>query len=297
MSVMKQSLPAAECIIVDNASPDDSIDRCLRLIAEYNGPTQFRILHHEKNRGLSAARNTGTDAATGDYILYLDSDDELPSDSIKSLASPLLKDSSIEMVLGNYDRFPEGCETPSNFTPIKHLPEQEIAFAKGVRNFFFNNEGFYNYAWNRLIKKELLLHHNICFKEGLLWEDDLWTFFIMKYLQHLYIVPDVTYHYYLHPNSIAMGTSLIEKDDHFGVIYENIANNLTEGEKGREAKYYFRAFCSRYIRNSKNQLYRNSAERFRKALQEDGYVKEANVLKILKLLAKSAVGRVVINGA
>ena len=49
-SVMRQSYPAAECIIVDDASTDDSIQRCERLIADFKGTTRFIVLHH-KNQG------------------------------------------------------------------------------------------------------------------------------------------------------------------------------------------------------------------------------------------------------
>ena len=77
LSVMDQDYDAIECIIVDDATQDDSIEQCERLIERYNGPILFKILHHQYNRGLSAARNTGTDAASGDYLYYLDSDDEI----------------------------------------------------------------------------------------------------------------------------------------------------------------------------------------------------------------------------
>ena len=63
LSVMQQTRPAEECLIIDDASTDNSIALCERLIANYDGPTRFTILHHDHNRGLSAARNTGTDAA------------------------------------------------------------------------------------------------------------------------------------------------------------------------------------------------------------------------------------------
>ena len=84
-SVMGQTYSRIECIIVDDASQDDSIAQCEQMIAKYRGPIRFSILHHSHNRGLSAARNTGTEAATGEYIYYLDSDDELPPDSIENL--------------------------------------------------------------------------------------------------------------------------------------------------------------------------------------------------------------------
>ena len=77
-SVMKQTYSGdIECILVNDATPDDSIDIAKRLIADYNGPIQFRILNHEHNKGFSATRNTGIDAATGDYLYFFDSDDEI----------------------------------------------------------------------------------------------------------------------------------------------------------------------------------------------------------------------------
>lgn len=84
-SVMAQTYPVLECILVDDASPDDSIAKCEKLIAAYDGAISFVVLHHERNRGLSAARNTGTDAAQGDYIYYLDSDDEITPDCIEKV--------------------------------------------------------------------------------------------------------------------------------------------------------------------------------------------------------------------
>ena len=47
------------------------------MIAKYNGPIKFTILHHKQNRGLAGARNTGTEASSGEYLFYLDSDDEI----------------------------------------------------------------------------------------------------------------------------------------------------------------------------------------------------------------------------
>lgn len=102
LSVMQQTFPAAECIIVDDCSTDDSIAICNRLIRDYNGTTRFSILQHERNRGLSAVRNTGTKAATGEYIYYLDSDDEITSDCLKRLIEPLRSNNSLDMVMGEY---------------------------------------------------------------------------------------------------------------------------------------------------------------------------------------------------
>ena len=100
-SVVNQTYTDIECIIVNDATQDDSIEKCEILIEKYDGPIHFRIIHHEINRGLSAARNTGTKAAKGAYLYYLDSDDYISPDCIEKLVSVVKDDPSIEMVQGN----------------------------------------------------------------------------------------------------------------------------------------------------------------------------------------------------
>lgn len=68
LSVMRQSYQNLECIIVDDATDDDSILICERIIRNYKGIIDFRVIHHKHNRGLSEARNTGIKAAKGDYL-------------------------------------------------------------------------------------------------------------------------------------------------------------------------------------------------------------------------------------
>ena len=99
-SVMNQTYQDIECILVNDASPDDSIDIAKLLIENYDGPIQFQILSHGHNRGLSAARNTGIDASTGDYLYFLDSDDEITPDCIKLLMDEVKKYPNVEMVQG-----------------------------------------------------------------------------------------------------------------------------------------------------------------------------------------------------
>ena len=75
-SVLGQSQPCFECWVVDDGSSDDS----LRLLETYQGRVQ--ILKHQKNQGVSAARNAAIARAGGDWIMFLDSDDEWTPDKI-----------------------------------------------------------------------------------------------------------------------------------------------------------------------------------------------------------------------
>ena len=85
-SVMRQTYQGEiECILVDDCGSDGSIAIAEQLIAEYKGSISFRILHHDHNRGLSAARNTGLEASTGDYVYFLDSDDFIDANTIEVL--------------------------------------------------------------------------------------------------------------------------------------------------------------------------------------------------------------------
>lgn len=101
-TVMRQTYQGElECILVDDCGTDNSMEIAEKLISDYQGPIEFRILHHEHNRGLSAARNTGTAASKGDYIYFLDSDDEISPNCIELMANVVLKHPQVEVVQGD----------------------------------------------------------------------------------------------------------------------------------------------------------------------------------------------------
>ena len=84
-SLLEQTHPDKELIFVDDASPDGSIEVLKTVLAQYPSQ-QVSILRHEHNRGLAAARKTGLEAATGDYIVSVDSDDYLEHNALELLA-------------------------------------------------------------------------------------------------------------------------------------------------------------------------------------------------------------------
>lgn len=77
-SVDKQTIgDDIECILVDDCGTDNSVLVAEDFIKSYNGRVHFTLIHHQKNGGLSAARNTGIHAAHGEYLYFLDSDDTI----------------------------------------------------------------------------------------------------------------------------------------------------------------------------------------------------------------------------
>ena len=89
-----------ECIVVDDCGTDDSIALADNFIQHYSGKIDFRILHREKNGGLSAARNTGLNEAKGEFVYFLDSDDYITPDCIESLVEVAKHFPKVEIVQG-----------------------------------------------------------------------------------------------------------------------------------------------------------------------------------------------------
>ena len=184
-----------ECIIVDDCTPDNSCAIIERFIKEYNGSIDFKLVHHTVNRGLSAARNTGIDAATGEYIYFLDSDDEITPDCIELLAEPL-KNKKYDFVIGNY----ETVGSDKEFPPLL-LEEGKIDGNEEIRNHYFTDQ-WYMMAWNKLYNLDLIRKEELYFKEGLLNEDELWSFQIACTAQSMSVVRHSTYKYKIRESSI-----------------------------------------------------------------------------------------------
>lgn len=214
-SVMAQTYTDIECIIVDDCTPDDSIEKCEKLIAEYNGPICFKILHHEKNRGLSAARNTGIDAASSDYIFFLDSDDWLYPNCIDLLYNAINDDNSIEMVIGNYYY-----ESDLVFPPLKL---KQASYDCGLLQLYIDNQ-YYMMVWNKLYKRSFINQHHIRFIEGLIHEDIPWSFCCACEMKKMVVINDITYYYRVRDNSIQSGTDSLVHEKNYGIAQLEVLN-------------------------------------------------------------------------
>lgn len=249
-SVMVQTYTDIECIIVDDATKDDSIVKCERLIEDYNdnvdlnlnGGIRFKILHHEVNRGLSAARNTGTKAANGEYLYYLDSDDYITPDCIERLVAVVQEDSSIEMVQGNSLIESEGKKSPLG----KVKQPVRISNNDEARKEFYKNRNIYISVWNRLLKKSFVEEYGLYCREGIVCEDLLWMFYLMKHLNRAYLCEEVTYHYILRPGSI-LTNDKPESMRSYTVIFDEIFHNLTIEREQEEINGFLYYFIKRYV--------------------------------------------------
>ena len=217
-SVMTQTYTNIECILVDDCSPDQSVSMCERMLEEYHGPITFKILHHERNRGLSAARNTGTDAANGDYIFYLDSDDEITPDCMALMMAEAERHPNVEIISAAIESIPYNKYYDNSFYSNVHY----ISNNNAIRSLYFNyNNPIYVMAWNKLVKRSFLKDNGICFVEGIRCEDEVWSFALMLRCKALTILPQKTYIHYDIAGSIMNSFNYHSRCETLAIVLDN----------------------------------------------------------------------------
>lgn len=124
-SILAQTYKDFELILVDDGSPDN----CPKMCDDYkNQDSRVRVLH-KKNGGLSDARNAGTAVAKGDYITYIDSDDYVSGDYLKTLIS-LIKDNNADIAVTGIELFSEGKEPFKGSSSKVYIYSKEEALEK-----------------------------------------------------------------------------------------------------------------------------------------------------------------------
>lgn len=184
-----------ECILVNDCTQDDSMTIIRNIENNYTGNIFFRIVNHEINMGLSAARNTGIKNSRGKYILFIDSDDYLDVNCLEFLSKYIAIIPNPDIVLGNSLDMYTKKSFVSDSLPTECFENKQI-----VKLFF--NKAFPVTAWNKLIRKDFIIKNNLYFDEGILFEDVLWSYRASKYMDSYVYVPYITYYYETNPNSI-----------------------------------------------------------------------------------------------
>lgn len=245
-SVINQTYQDIECLIVDDCGQDDSILKAHCITDSYNGNVSFIYVTHEKNRGVSAARNSGTEVATGDYIFYLDADDELPLDSIELLMAKVLAYPGIDIVQGNMKRIPAGddCYELNRFG----FPEIYTDNASIRARFYDVWKTFPINPVNKLIRNRFIIDNALFFLEGIIHEDEHWMSKVIKYCSSMVFEYDYTYYRYIIPNSIMTSTDNEKSGYNWGILLYDIACNFEEKDFLLQFRRYLKDWVKWYYK-------------------------------------------------
>ena len=199
-SILNQTYPYLEIILVDDGSMDNSGTMCNQYALQ---DKRIRVIH-QNNQGLSAARNRGLDIATGKYISFIDSDDYI---------SPYF----YEYLLNAMDTHPDarivGCQyyTDENGIISEQRTRWKIEEPTLYSYHHFCEDSILGYlnvsVWNKLYDASLF--QEIRFREGRVVEDVLFmydfSFIVKEHQANLLLIPDYFYYYRIRQGSICRG--------------------------------------------------------------------------------------------
>ena len=193
-----------ETILVNDGSTDNSLSIC----KEYAQRNSNAIIIDKENGGLSDARNAGTKAAKGDYIYYLDSDDWLAPNAIKTLVDYAIEN-DCEIVQGGFYYVYDDHMLYDNKYKKSFVLDRHEAMLELIKNDYVKN-----FAWGKLYRADLVKKY--LFPKGKYYEDSYWQHLIVHECKRYGIVPNPLYYYRQRSSGISGEFSLKNLDLLYG---------------------------------------------------------------------------------
>lgn len=201
-SVLSQTYSELEIIPVDDGSTDDSA----AILQEY-AQKDARIKPILKNNGgVSETRNVGLDAASGEYVFFLDGDDWLEPDALERLSSYCEEFDIVQgLFVQSYDDAPDEL--------LLTVPEAALNNREDILSYYFVNQ-IQESSWNKLYKRAII--SDIRFDSTLaVAEDSKFVYTVLKKVRSIKLLPDITYHYYIREDSCVHA---VNSEKHFDIL-------------------------------------------------------------------------------
>lgn len=176
-SILAQSYPFFELLLIDDGSSDASPEICDR----YAESDQRVIVIHKQNAGPSAARNTGIEKAKGDFIVFVDSDDLIQEQMLEKMVYAVTKYQT-DLAMCGYERFRNDWEQKFRISPYSLVIMQSIlelasVYLKPATNMFGVS------IWAKLYRTKIIRDNHIRFREDINYEED--CLFNLDYFRHV----------------------------------------------------------------------------------------------------------------
>lgn len=210
-SIVNQEYKNYEVILINDGSTDNS----KQILDEYKDKYTNIIVKHKINEGVSSARNMGLEIASGEYIMFADSDDFLSKDCLKTLINEI-NSKNIDLITSSFfEIYPEGNIVEHNILKNSYTG---LKIINNLPDYYFI-EGFIHPCWGKLYKRKIIINNNIKFEKQSLSEDTVFNIEYLKYCKNIGFLNEKLYYYYRYTEN-----NLTSK------VYENVFEIYIEVE-------------------------------------------------------------------
>ena len=248
-SVLRQSYQNFEIILVDDGSTDRSGIICDTYAAQ---DKRIQVVH-QKNGGLSVARNTGFERSSGEYIYFLDSDDWIVPETLAGLVNKLKEDDA-EAVFFDAKSFLDGDETVK--IEQRYIRKHMYLPADGYTVFGLlqRNKEYHSAVPLLCMRRSLLVENSLAFFPGILYEDMLFTYQVYCKVKRITYLNKALYHRRYRSNSIMTSRKSKKNFESACAVYKKVREFSQEENLLQESAV--EKYISRCAFNGLN-LYRN----------------------------------------
>lgn len=284
--VLNQTFENWELIAVNDCSKDESGKICDEF-AERD--KRIRVLHLKENGGAGNARNKGIDIAKGEYITFVDADDDIELNLYEKVCK-VLSQSAVDVVA--WGLIEEYFDKKEQLVSKNELvfPETFCADKGEVEKvvLLLEEKTLLGYQWNKVYKRELLNGNNIRFENAVLYEDYFFNVEVMKHAQSMYMLNEALYHYKKRVND-SITTRFVP--EYFELSHRRVKTMYDLCEEWKIDKELVTSILGTiYMRYILSALMRNSDERSNMSRKEQkSWIKHVAEEQLYQNLAHSNV--------
>lgn len=221
-TICQQTYKNLEIILVDDGSPD----RCGQMCDDYAKQDERIKVIHKPNGGLSDARNAGIEIATGEYLVFVDSDDYIHHEMIGRLYNAL-KVYRADLAVCGYEEVTE--EQEADVTrPMKGEGEILVGDEDKKRHLFGPDFIAFNVAWNKLYKRSMFAQER--YPKGKIHEDEFVTYKLVDRAERIVYLKE-NYYFYVQRNQSIMQIGFSQKRLHRLEAYQEKLEYFAESQK------------------------------------------------------------------
>ena len=266
-SVLTQTCTDWEAILVDDGATDSSGRMCDEYVLQ---DPRIRVIHKE-NGGLSAARNTGLRAARGEYVYFLDSDDYIEPNTLALLLETAEREQADVVFFDGYVFFDE-CEEDSSVS--RYVREAPYAPQNGRKMLSgLLEKGEYRTAVPlMLFRRNYLIEKGLWFEEGIIHEDELFTFLVYNADGRVAHCHRQLYARRIRPASIMTSSGALRRWESMLKIYYVLSGMYRSGSAAGEAATLYLIRTAKSVLGKYNLLSETDRENVAKqhrAFQKD----------------------------